>query len=199
MNNIFLQSWWVLALRGVLGILFGVLALLWPGLTLVSLIALFAAFALLSGVVAVIGAFRHRHADDNWWLLLTGLVGIGAGVIAVFNPTLTALVLVLVIGANALITGVLDIAAAIRLRKQIEGEWLLILSGLASVAFGVMVFLFPAAGALALVWLISLYAFVTGILLLGLSFRVRRLAHGTGRPLRERRVNPDRRGTPAHP
>jgi len=200
MNNVFLQSWWVLALRGVLGILFGVLALFWPGLTLLTLIALFAAYALLSGVASVVGAFRHRHADDNWWLLLIGLVGIGAGIIAIVHPALTALVLVLVIAANALVTGVLDIAAAIRLRREIQGEWLLILSGIASIVFGVLVFLFPGAGALALVWMISLYALVTGVLLLALAFRVRRMVGGNVREVRvERRVTPDRRGTPAHP
>jgi len=201
MNSIFLQSWWVLALRGVLGILFGVLALLWPGLTLLTLIALFAAYALLGGIVSVVGAFRHRQADDDWWLLLLiGLVGIGAGIIAVVHPGLTALVLVLVIGANALVTGILDIVAAIRLRKEIQGEWLLVLSGIASIVFGALVFLFPAAGALALVWLISLYAFVTGVLLLTLSFRARSLMRKEGRPAHiERRVTPDRRGSPAHP
>jgi uncharacterized membrane protein HdeD (DUF308 family) len=174
MKELLEQSWWMLAIRGAIAILFGILALIWPGLTLLWLVILFAAYAFVSGGAAVYGAWKHRARDDNWWLiLLLGLVSLGAGVIAVFHPGLTALVLVLLMGANALATGVLDIAIAIRLRKVIEGEWLLILAGLLSVAFGVLVFLFPGAGALALVWLISLYAMATGILLLVLAFRAR--------------------------
>ncbi len=152
----------------------GVLTLLW-------LVALFAAYALLGGAASVIGAVRHRHSDEKWWLiLLLGLVSIGAGVSTIFYPGLTALVLVLVMGANALVTGVLDIAVAIRLRKAIRGEWLLIVTGIISIVFGVLVFLFPGAGALALAWLISVHAIVTGVLLLALAFRVRAWARSVG-------------------
>lgn len=174
MTDMLLRSWWTLALRGVIAVLFGVLALLWPGLTLLWLVALFASFALLGGAVSVFGAIKNRKLDEDWWLLLLlGMVGIGAGVIAVVHPGLTALLLVLVMGANALLTGVLDIAIAIRLRKLIRGEWLLLLSGAASIVFGIIVFLFPGAGALALVWLISVYALISGALLLAMAFRVR--------------------------
>jgi hypothetical protein len=198
MDNFFVRSWWVLALRGIFGIVFAVLALMWPGLTLLTLSVLFAAWALASGIVAVIGAIRHRRTEDDWWVpLLLGLVSIGAGIVAMLNPALTALVLVLVVGANALVSGVLDIVAAIRLRKAIRGEWLLALSGLASIVFGALVFLFPAAGAFALVWLISLYAFVSGVLLLAASLRARSLARRTAPP-GERRVVPDRRMAGAH-
>jgi uncharacterized membrane protein HdeD (DUF308 family) len=177
MDELLLRSWWMLALRGVIALLFGVLAIVWPGLTLLWLVALFAAYALLGGVASVIGAVRHRHSDEKWWLiLLLGLVSIGAGVSAILYPGLTALLLVLVMGANALVTGVLDIAVAIRLRKAIRGEWLLIVTGIISIVFGVLVFLFPDAGALALVWLISVHATVTGALLLALAFRVREWA-----------------------
>jgi uncharacterized membrane protein HdeD (DUF308 family) len=201
MNNFYLRSWWVPALRGILGILFGVLALLWPGLTLLTLVALFAAYALLGGIASVVGAIGHRKVDDDWWLpLLLGLVSIGAAVVAVVNPILTTVVLVLVIGANALVTGVLDIVAAVRLRKEIKGEWLLGLSGIASVVFGALVFMYPLAGALALVWLVSIYALVTGVLLLMLAIRVRALAGGARGlpPPGERRVVPDRRIASAH-
>src|SRR4051812_40018899 len=117
MNGAILKSWWILALRGVVAIAFGVLAVTWPGLTLLTLVALFAAYALLGGAIAVIGALKNRGKDDWSLMLLIGVVGIGAGVIALIHPSLTALMLVLVIGANALMTGVLDIALAIRLRK----------------------------------------------------------------------------------
>jgi uncharacterized membrane protein HdeD (DUF308 family) len=124
-------------------------------------------------------------------------VGIGAGVIALIHPSLTALILVLIIGANALVTGVLDISAAIRLRKVIHDEWMLILSGIASIVFGILVFLFPGAGALALILLISLYALVTGVLLLALAFRLR--IRGRSPEIgRERRVLRDRRASVAH-
>ncbi|TFW32657.1 HdeD family acid-resistance protein [Massilia horti] len=199
MNSFFAQSWWEIALRGVLAILFGILAAVVPGLTLLGLIALFAAFALLSGISAVAGAARYRRANDDWWLpLLLGLVSIGAGIVALVNPALTALALVLIMGANALVTGVLEIIAAVRLRKVIEGEWMMALSGIVSIVFGALVFLFPGAGALALVWLISLYAILSGILLLALSVKVQRLARRGQLPPGERRGIPDRRISPAH-
>lgn len=204
-ESFFVRSWWVLALRGLAGILFAVLALAWPGLSLLTLVGLFAAYALVTGLVSVAGAIRHRRTEDDWWVsMLLGLVSIGAGVVAVMNPALTALVLVLVMGANALVVGVLDIVAAIRLRRAIEGEWMLVLSGVASVVFGAVVFLYPGAGALALVWLVSMYAFVTGVLLLALAVRMR--AHAGARAparadgsahMQDRRVLPDRRISPA--
>lgn len=179
MNQMLSQSWWMLALRGAVAVVFGILAIAWPGLTLLWLVALFAAYALIAGAVSTYAAVKNRRSDEDWWLvLLLGLVSIGAGVVAVLHPDLTALVLVLVMGANALLTGVLDIAIAIRLRRVIRGEWLLILAGIVSIVFGVMVFLFPAAGALALVWLISFYAVLTGVLLLAAAFRARSWGRG---------------------
>jgi uncharacterized membrane protein HdeD (DUF308 family) len=167
----------MLLLRGVIAILFGVLAIVVPDLTLLLLVALFAAYALLSGGVAIVAAVRSRGADSKWWLpLLLGLVSVAAGICAVVYPALTALVLVLLMGANAFLTGVFDIAIAIRLRRVLRGHWLLVLTGIVSILFGVLVFAFPGAGALALVWLISLYAVVTGVLLLVLGLRTRRAA-----------------------
>ncbi|WP_247869715.1 HdeD family acid-resistance protein [Herbaspirillum sp. ST 5-3] len=197
MSNMALHSWWVFALRGIVALAFGLLALMMPGVTLLSLVALFAAYALLAGVVSLVGAVQNRKHDEDWWLpLLFGLASIGAAVIAVMHPTLTALIFVLVIGANALVGGILDIATAIRLRKVIRGEWMLVLSGIASIVFGALVFLFPGAGALALIWWISLYAVVTGVLLLALSIRLRTRSTGTQG---DRRVMPDRRISAAHP
>ncbi|MGZ5894159.1 MAG: HdeD family acid-resistance protein [Caldimonas sp.] len=171
----------MLMLRGAIAILFGVLAIVWPDLTLLLLVALFAAYALLSGGVSIVAAVRSRGHDSKWWLpLLLGLVSIAAGICAVVYPALTALVLVLLIGANAFVTGVLDIAIAIRLRPVLRGHWLLVLTGTVSILFGVLVFTFPGAGALALIWLISLYAVVTGVLLLTLGLRTLRADHEGG-------------------
>lgn len=199
MNDMLSRSWRMLAFRGVIAILFGVLALVWPGLTLLVLTALFAAYALLTGVVLVVGSVRSRKSNDDWWLpLMVGLVSLGAAAVATLRPSLTALVLVLVVGANALVTGVLDIATAIRLRKTIRNEGLLILNGAASIAFGVLVFLFPDAGALALAWLISLYALLTGILLLAFALRLRARTTVKATVEKDRRTIPDRRMAPAH-
>lgn len=163
------------AWRGAVALIFGVLAFLWPGLTLLWLVAMFAAYALLGGGAAIVGAVKHRQRDRGWWLiLLWGVASIVAGIGAIFYPGVTALVLVLLMGANALVTGILDVAVAIRLRKVVQHEWLLILNGAAAIVFGLFVLFFPGAGALALVWLISLYAVVTGVLLLTLAWQVRK-------------------------
>ena len=193
----FARSWWVPALRGLLGIVFAVLAIAWPGLTLLSLVVLFAGYAVLAGIASVAGALRHR-ADGEMRsdALILGLVSIGAGLVAAFHPAATALVLVLIMGANALVVGVLDILAATQLRTSIAGEWMLALAGLVSVLFGALVFARPFAGALALVWLVSLYAFVSGVLLLALGLRMRALARA-GEAGHDRRVLPDRRMSPA--
>src|SRR2546421_2183752 len=115
MDQLLLRSWWMLALRGAAALLFGILALIWPGMTLLVLVALFAAYALISGGASVAAAIKHRKSDKGWWLiLLLGLVSLAAGVIAIFNPGITVFVLVLLLGANALITGILDIVIAIR-------------------------------------------------------------------------------------
>jgi uncharacterized membrane protein HdeD (DUF308 family) len=168
----------MLMLRGVIAILFGVLAFALPGVTLIWLVALFAIYALLGGIVSIGGALETRRVDRRWWLpLLLGIVSIAAAVYAVAYPGLTALVLVLVMGANAIFTGALDLAIAIRLRNVLRGVWLMVLSGIVSILFGMFVFAAPGAGALALVWLISLHAVVTGVLLLTLGLRARRAAH----------------------
>jgi len=175
MNAILLQSWWLLALRGLIAILFGVAAIMWPAITLVTLAALFTAFALLAGALWVFGAVRHRKSDQRWWvMLLLGGASIVAGVVAMLYPSLTIVALVLIVGANALVSGVLDIVVALRLRKYIEGELLLILTGIASIVFGMLVLLFPlGAGALALAWLVGFYALVSGAMLVALSLNVR--------------------------
>ena len=168
------RNWWVVLLRGIAGIIFGVLTFLWPQISLLVLVLLFGAFAFADGVLAIISALRGGRANDRWWvLLLQGLAGVVAGLIVLLWPEISALALIYVIGAWALITGGFEIAAAIRLRKVITGEWLLILSGVLSVALGVLLFLFPGPGALALTLLIGAYAFISGVLLSFLAFKLR--------------------------
>lgn len=169
------RNWGAIAIRGVAAILFGVLTFVVPGLTLTALVLLFGAYALVDGVFNIIAAVRRRAGDPPWWLLLLeGIVGVAAGVVTFVLPALTAVTLVYIIAAWAIVTGVLEIVAAVRLRRQLAGEWWLLLSGVLSVVFGALVMLAPAAGALALVLWIGAYAIVFGALLLALAFRLRR-------------------------
>jgi uncharacterized membrane protein HdeD (DUF308 family) len=183
MVNQLAQNWWAVAIRGLAAIIFGILALIWPGITLTVLVLFWGAYALVDGVFAIITMLTH-HTEGNprWLLLLEGLAGIVAGILTFIYPNITALVLLYLIAAWAVVTGVLEIIAAIRLRREITNEWLLALSGIASVIFGIVIALFPQAGALAVVWLIGTYAIVFGFLLLFLAFRLRSYAEARGRP-----------------
>jgi uncharacterized membrane protein HdeD (DUF308 family) len=169
------QNWWAVALRGLAGIFFGIITFVSPAISLAALVLLFGAYAFADGVLSIVGAVRRRGADRWWVLLLHGILGIGAGIVTLLLPGITAIMLLFVIAAWAIVGGALQIAAAIRLRKVITGEWLLALGGILSVAFGVLLVLFPGPGALALVIWIGAYAFVLGILLLVLGFRLRGL------------------------
>lgn len=172
------KNWWVLALRGVLAIVFGVLAALMPGITLFALVLLFGSYAIVDGGFAVVAAIRRQGTDGpSWALLLEGVIGIAAGVVTFVFPGLSALALVYLIGAWAIVTGVLEIFAAVRLRRQIQGEWWLVATGVLSIIFGGLILVRPGAGALALVLWIGAYAIVFGILLLALAFRLRSLHH----------------------
>lgn len=171
------RNWGWIALRGAAAVIFGVLALLWPGLTLFVLVALFGAYALVDGVVALVAAFRGKDQGRPMWaLVLIGLAGIAAGVVTFLWPGKTAIVLLMFIAAWAIVMGVFEIVAAIRLRKEIANEWLLGLSGVLSVLFGVLMILSPGAGALAVVWIIAAYSIVFGIMLLALGLRLKRHA-----------------------
>jgi uncharacterized membrane protein HdeD (DUF308 family) len=168
------ENWWMVGLRGIAAIIFGILALALPGITLLALVLLFGAYAIVDGILNVISATRGHAGRGPWWLLLIeGLVSIAAGVAALVLPGLTALLLVYIIGAWAIVTGALEVSAAVRLRREIRNEWWLGLSGVLSIVFGALVMYAPGAGALALVLWIGAYAIVFGALLLGLAFRLR--------------------------
>ena len=169
------RAWWLVLLRGLAAILFGVLAFLWPGLTLLTLVILFAVYAVFDGVLALSAAFQGGGLASGWWLVLVALANLAAGVIALLWPHVTALVLILLIAASAVARGLLEIVGAIRLRKVIDNERMLILSGAVSVVFGLAVMIAPRAGALALAWLVAIWAVVFGLLTVGLALRLRRI------------------------
>ena len=168
------RNWGWLLLRGIVSILFALLAFTWPLLTLKVLVILYGAYALVDGVAALIGAITGGSALPRWWLALVGLLGIAAGVVVFLWPGLSALALLIFMGATAVVRGLFEIAGAIALRKEITNEWFLILSGLTSVIFGTLVILFPGGGAIAMIWIIAAYSAALGILLTVLALRLRR-------------------------
>jgi len=171
------RNWWILALRGLAAVLFGILAFFWPGITLLSLIYLFGAYALVNGILAFVVASRSPKGYPRFGsLIFEGILSIAAGVIAFFVPGITALALLVLIACWAIVTGIFEIVAAVRLRKVITNEWLLVLAGVASVGFGVLLLIWPGAGALAMTLWIGAFAFVFGILLIALAFRMRHWA-----------------------
>lgn len=177
------RNWWVLLLRGLLAIAFGILTWLQPAISLAALVLLFGAFSLADGTLWIWIAFAGRKQDERWWeLLIRGLLSIGVGIITFLKPEITALILLFYIAIWAVATGVLEIVSAIRLRKEIEGEWLFILGGLISVVFGVLLALWPGEGALAVAWLIATYAIAFGALLVILAFKARRFGRAASQP-----------------
>lgn len=179
MVDILARNWGWVALRGVIALAFGLLTLFYPAITLAALIFLFGGYAIADGVFTIVAAVANRR-DQPYWvaLVLGGIAGILLGILTFFWPGVTATVLLYFIAAWAIVTGVAGIVTAIRLRHEITGEWLLILAGVVSVAFGIVLFLFPGAGALGLVLYIGAYAVVLGILLIALAFRLRGWAKG---------------------
>jgi uncharacterized membrane protein HdeD (DUF308 family) len=173
MTDVLAKNWWMFVLRGVFAIIFGVVAWVWPGLTLIALIYLFAAYALIDGVTAIISIFSPGGRSRWFGLLLEGILGIGAAIVAIAWPGLTALSLVWVIAAWAVVSGVFRIITAIRIREEIENEWWMGLGGAASIIFGIILFVAPGQGALTLVWLIGIWAIVLGVFLIAFGFRIR--------------------------
>lgn len=177
------RGWWLVVLRAVAAIIFGVLTWFLPGISLASLVLVFGAFSMADGILRIWAALAGPGDSESRWVLgLAGLIGIGIGVVTMIAPDITALALVFYIAAWAIATGVLEIMAAIRLRKVIDDEWMLALAGLASVAFGIFILVRPGAGALALLWLIASYAIVFGVVLLIFAFKARSFGHRLTKP-----------------
>jgi uncharacterized membrane protein HdeD (DUF308 family) len=171
------KNWWLLLLRGLAAIAFGVLAFIWPDLTLLSLTLIWGIYAISDGILALATAIAGGDAPSStrWWLALVGVCGILAGVGTFLMPGLTALVLLMIIASWAIIIGALQIWGAIQLRKEIDNEWILILSGLLSLAFGILIMVMPGAGALSVVWTIGWFAVLVGCMYVGLAIRLRKV------------------------
>jgi len=175
------QNWWVFALHGALAILFGLAALLYPGQTLGVLVGLFGGYALVDGCLSLLRTFRAASLGVSWWpFLVQGLVSLGAGIVTISTPGITALALLYFIAAWAVVGGIFEVVAAVMLRKVLEGEWMLVLSGLLSVIFGVWLFAAPGEGALAVTGIIGVYALIFGGMLVGASLRMRNLSQLLG-------------------
>ncbi len=171
------RNWWLAVLRGALAVLVGVIAFVWPGITFEALVLLFGLYAFFDGVLVL--GFGLMAAGDGlqWWpLVLAGILGIALGVITFIQPQTVGLVLVYLVGAWAIVTGLLEVVAAIRLREVISTEWLMGLSGVLSILFGVLVVMQPGAGAISLVYLFGLYAVLAGMTQIAFGFRARGLA-----------------------
>ncbi|HKQ79477.1 MAG TPA: DUF308 domain-containing protein [Blastocatellia bacterium] len=177
MLNLMTQNWWAIALRGLVAVLFGIAAFMWPGITLWVLVALFGAYALFNGIFTVIEAFSRGVSRERWRpLLFEGVIGSAIGVVTlIIGPWLTAMGLLYLIAFWAIMTGVFEIITAIRLRHEIGGEWLLALIAILSMAFGLLLVSFPAPGALSVILIIGAFAFATGALMIALAFKLRSL------------------------
>lgn len=174
MLNVLARHWWAVGLRGLAAVIFGILTLVVPHITLFVLIIFFGAYALVNGAFAIFVAIRGRETMRNWvWLLVEGVAGVLLGILTLRWPQVTALVLLIFIAAWALVTGFGEIIQAIELRKIISNEWLLVLSGVLSILFGLILLIFPSAGALGLLYIIGIYAIIFGGLLMALSWQLR--------------------------
>jgi len=172
------SNWWALALRGAVTILLGLVALTMPGLTVTALVYVFGVYVFVEGVLAIMAAIRGIREHDRWgWMLIEGIVCIVAAVAAFMMPGVGALAIVYLVAAWAIVTGVLEIAAGIKLRKIIEGEWMLILAGVLALVLGFYIASRPQAGVLLLATWLGVYAIFSGILLMMLAFRIRKWSH----------------------
>jgi uncharacterized membrane protein HdeD (DUF308 family) len=193
MFNLMTQNWWAIALRGLVAVLFGIAAFMWPGITLSVLAPLFGAYALINGVFAVIEAFSRDVSRERWWaLLFEGVVSIVVGAMILIWPGLTAMRMLFLIAFWAIMTGVFEIITAIRLRHEIRGEWMMALIAILSMAFGLLLLAFPAPGAFSVILMIRAFVFAIGALMIALAFKLRSLRCPGGE------VPPVRHATPSH-
>src|SRR5437868_13815245 len=170
------RHWWVPVIRGIAAIVFGIIAFVYPGLTIATLVLFFGAWVLIDGIFRVVGAIGHRASDPDWgWHLVIGLLGIIVGLLTFHAPGITALALVIYVAAWALMIGASEIVLAVKLRREIKGEWFLILMGLASIVFAALLLWNPLAGAAALIWIMAWYAVIFGVLAIIFGFRLRSL------------------------
>ncbi len=182
--QIVLRNWWMLAVRGVLAIIFGLVALLFPGIAILAFIYVFAAYAIIDGIVAIAVSLSERGTFSRWtWVLVEGILGVLAGIVAIAYPGLTALVLLYIVAAWAVLTGILEIVAAFTFRGQIALEWALNLAGLFSILFGLLLFIHPGAGILTILWLVGVYAIVFGVLFIIRAFQLRSWASSVAAPV----------------
>jgi uncharacterized membrane protein HdeD (DUF308 family) len=173
--NALAERWWVVVARGVAAIGFGIVCIMAPRISLLTLIALWGTYALVDGILSIVAAARKAKAGRRWgWLLFEGVLSIAAGVLTFAWPGITALALLTVIAVRAVLTGIAEIAAAMRLRDEIRDEWRLAAAGILSIVFGALLLGFPAAGALGLLWAIASYAILFGLLLIALGLRLNR-------------------------
>ena len=175
------SHWWVFLIRGLVALIFGIAVIAYPLAGLVVIAYLFGAYAFVDGIFAIVAGLRMAHEGGRWgWLLFEGILGILAGIVAFAYPGLTALTLAFLMGAWAIVTGILAVASAFSARAHVPNEWLWVLSGIVSIIFGVAIFWAPSFGLFALVWMVSFYAILAGLLLIGLSFRLRGLGRRVG-------------------
>jgi uncharacterized membrane protein HdeD (DUF308 family) len=176
MLDVVSRKWWVLLLRGLGFIALGVIAMMWPGIPLMALVVLFAVFSLIDGAASVVLGMRGEPNGTMWWtMIFLGVLALAAGIVAIAWPQITMLVLLSIVAAFAIVRGIFEIVAAVKLRKQIDDEWILGLSGAASVLFGVLLMARPLEGLVVLAILIGAYMLALGVLAVALSLRLRRL------------------------
>lgn len=174
MIDVLARNWWALLIRGIVAILFGLFALIWPVAAGAALVILFGAYAFVDGIFAIVSAVRAAEAHERWGaFLFEGIVGLIVAAIVFFEPRAAAIGLYITIAIWAVLTGIFEIIAAVQLRKVLPNDWLLMLGGIASILFGILMVIYPLAGALTVIWLIGAYAVVFGVIMVGFAFRLR--------------------------
>jgi uncharacterized membrane protein HdeD (DUF308 family) len=175
MLDLFARNWWVYVIRGAVALIFGMYAWFMPGLAMKILLTFFGIFVLIEGIFAIIGSIAGRKHSDVWWIvLLEGIAGLALGILTLTRPLYVATVIVIFVAIWAIWGGLFRIIAAVRLRREIESEWLLILGGIVSILFGLMLFKYTGAGIVAISWMIAFFATFFGVLLISFGFKVRK-------------------------